>query len=57
MKNSWVFQAWVQILDLPPWNYVALEKLLKFIDSWNPNVYSGDCGDLKMTTFSAIPPM
>lgn len=50
-------QARVQILDLPLRYYVVLEKLLKFTDSRNPDVYSGDCGELKMATFSVILPI
>lgn len=50
-------QTWVQILDLSLRSYVVLEKLLKFTESQNPKVYTGNCDRLKMATFSATPPI
>ena len=47
-------QTWVQMLELPLKSYVVLEKLLKFTES---HVYNGDCDVLKMTIFSATPPI
>lgn len=40
-----------------PRNYVVLEKLFKFTESQDPNVYNGDCGGLKMAAFSSTPPI